>query len=151
MYAAETCPSGFVTWIGRPPVLAVPPVALSREFERKLVASVAPLSFTTAPAWNPVPVIVRMKLLPRDGLGVMEIIAGGGATAGGGVAAGALIVTKAVAAEADAIACTVTVAGFGTAAGAVYSPVESMRPTWLLPPVTPFTDHVTVWFALNFC
>jgi hypothetical protein len=40
-------------------------------------------------------------------------------------------------------AVTVTVAGDGTAAGAVYTPLVSMVPTLLLPPVAPFTRQVT--------
>ena len=40
-------------------------------------------------------------------------------------------------------AVTVTVAGLGTAFGAVYSPPEEIVPVELLPPVTPFTCQVT--------
>jgi hypothetical protein len=42
------------------------------------------------------------------------------------------------------IAFTVTVAGFGTAPGAVYSPSVEIVPTVELPPVTLFTCHVTL-------
>jgi predicted anti-sigma-YlaC factor YlaD len=41
------------------------------------------------------------------------------------------------------MAVTVTVAGFGTAVGAVYRPAVEIVPTVLLPPATPFTCHVT--------
>jgi len=42
------------------------------------------------------------------------------------------------------LACTVTVDGAGTAAGAVYSPVtESIKPTVPLPPAVPLTSQVT--------
>src|SRR5262245_25977694 len=46
------------------------------------------------------------------------------------------------------VACTVTVAGDGTTAGAVYRPVASIRPTTAVPPTVPFTSHVTVWSAV---
>ena len=45
------------------------------------------------------------------------------------------------------VAVTVTVAGFGTDAGAVYSPVPSTVP-FALPPVT---AQVTLWLAVNCC
>ncbi|MGH9208426.1 MAG: hypothetical protein ACRD1G_18045, partial [Acidimicrobiales bacterium] len=54
-------------------------------------------------------------------------------------------------------AATVTVAGLGTAAGAVYSPDVETVPTVALPPVTPFTCQVTavllvpVTVAVNCC
>jgi len=35
----------------------------------------------------------------------------------------------------------------GSTVGALYSPLAEMVPVVLLPPVTPFTCHVTVWFA----
>lgn len=66
-------------------------------------------------------------------------------------------------AEADLVvsawetAVTVTVAGLGTVAGAVYKPAVEIVPTVLLPAVTPFTCHVTavllVFFrvAVNCC
>jgi hypothetical protein len=44
-------------------------------------------------------------------------------------------------------AVTVTAAGLGTAAGAVYSPVALIVPTVAFPPVTPFTCHITLVFA----
>src|SRR3954452_14026754 len=40
-------------------------------------------------------------------------------------------------------ACTVTAAGLGTTDGAEYNPFASMKPTWELPPATPFTFQVT--------
>jgi hypothetical protein len=47
------------------------------------------------------------------------------------------------------LACTVTVAGVGTNAGAVYSPfIESMNPTVPFPPTAPFTSQVTAGFEL---
>ena len=45
---------------------------------------------------------------------------------------------------------TVTVAGLGTAAGPVYKPEPEIVPTVALPPVTPFTCHVTA-VLLVFC
>ena len=41
------------------------------------------------------------------------------------------------------VAVTVTVAGDGTAAGAVYEPVEVIVPTVALPPETPSTSQAT--------
>src|SRR5258708_22509557 len=41
------------------------------------------------------------------------------------------------------IAVTVTAAGLGTAAGAVYKPAAEMVPTVALPPVIPLTCQVT--------
>ena len=45
---------------------------------------------------------------------------------------------------------TVTVAGDGTAAGAVYIPVPEIVPIVALPPPTPFTFQVTTVFAVFF-
>jgi hypothetical protein len=97
------------------------PVACSFDAERKEVFSAAPLNFTTAPDWNPVPLTVRVKLPMRNGLGVMEVIVGAG-TGGGGGGVGAWMVTAAVPVEPGVpalVACMVTVAGLGTVAGAV--------------------------------
>src|SRR5262249_55925309 len=47
-----------------------------------------------------------------------------------------------------ATAATVTVAGFGTAPGAVYSPVASILPIALLPGVIPFTVQLTALLLL---
>jgi hypothetical protein len=58
---------------------------------------------------------------------------------------GAVMVTTAEAdllVSACAMALTVTAAGLGTLAGAVYRPVVEMVPVLLLPPVTPFTCQV---------
>jgi hypothetical protein len=41
------------------------------------------------------------------------------------------------------VAVTVTVAGVGTAAGAVYAPLLEIIPTVALPPLTPLTLQVT--------
>jgi hypothetical protein len=46
------------------------------------------------------------------------------------------------------VALTVTVAGVGTARGAVYTPAAEMVPTVELPPATPLTSHVTVVFGV---
>jgi hypothetical protein len=59
---------------------------------------------------------------------------------------GPLMVTLAVAtalALATAVARTLTVAGLGATAGAVYRPDVLMVPTVPLPPVTPLTDQLT--------
>jgi hypothetical protein len=42
------------------------------------------------------------------------------------------------------VALMATTAGEGTVAGAVYLPLEEIVPTEAFPPLTPFTDHVTV-------
>ena len=64
-------------------------------------------------------------------------------------AVGAATVRKADpgAAPVAGVAVTVTVAGFGTTAGAEYSPVASIVP-FALPPVT---AQVTLWLAVNCC
>jgi hypothetical protein len=57
---------------------------------------------------------------------------------------------------ADALSCgatlltasTVTVAGDGKIAGAVYRPAAEIVPVLTLPPVTPFTSHVTLVFVV---
>jgi hypothetical protein len=46
------------------------------------------------------------------------------------------------------VARTTTVAGNGTAEGAVYSPLEAMVPTAELPPAKPFTDQATAVLKL---
>jgi hypothetical protein len=70
-----------------------------------------------------------------------------------------LITTAAVtvtAAEADLVvsawemAVTVTVAGLGTVAGAVYKAAVEIVPTVALPPVTPLTCHVTALLLVFF-
>jgi hypothetical protein len=61
-----------------------------------------------------------------------------------------------IVAEADAdlvgsarlVAATATVAGVGTAAGAVYSPVLDTVPTVALPPASPFTAQETPAFVV---
>ena len=122
VYAFETCPSGLVTstiWL---PVWVVLPEAVSFEALANDVASAVPFNLTTAPAWNALPVTVIMKLPARNGFGVTEVITGGGFTGGGGGGAGAVIVTDAIPVSPGVVvltACTVTVAGVGTAAGAL--------------------------------
>jgi hypothetical protein len=45
-------------------------------------------------------------------------------------------------------AVTVTVAGCGIDAGAIYRPELEIVPMLAAPPLFPFTCHVTVWFVL---
>jgi hypothetical protein len=62
-----------------------------------------------------------------------------------------VIVTTAAAdlvGSAWAKAVTVTVAGVGTAAGAVYTPVVEMAPLIASPPITPLTCQVSAVFAV---
>lgn len=46
------------------------------------------------------------------------------------------------------VAATVTFAGLGTLAGAVYWPELEIVPTVLLPPEIAFTDQLTDWLGL---
>jgi hypothetical protein len=48
--------------------------------------------------------------------------------------------------SADEVAVTVTVAGDGTARGAVYKPLALTLPTVVSPPAMPFTVHTTAVF-----
>lgn len=50
--------------------------------------------------------------------------------------------------SAEETASTVTVAGDGTAVGAVYTPPAEIVPTVALPPAMPLTCHVTVEFSV---
>lgn len=45
-------------------------------------------------------------------------------------------------------ASTVIVFGFGTVAGAVYTPLEAIVPSAAFPPTTPFTDQLTLSFVV---
>ena len=122
LYAAETCPSGFVTTTGTAlPGMEMLPVALKRVEETKAVASAVPFSFTVAPVRKLLPFTVRVKLPVLNGFGVAETIIG----------AGYLIVMVAdslLAGAAALVAVTVTVAGFGTTDGAEYNSVELTYP-----------------------
>jgi len=96
----------------------VEPVAVNCDGEPKEVESAEPFNFTTAPPRKSLPFTVRVMLPVSIGFGVTELIAG----------AGYRMVTDAVpTAEGAAtlVAWTVTVAGFGTADGAEYSPLAS--------------------------
>jgi len=65
---------------------------------------------------------------------------------GDGLGAGALILTVALAEDAELatlVAVTVTDPPDGTEAGAVYKPDEVIVPVVALPPATPFTDQAT--------
>jgi len=65
------------------------------------------------------------------------------------VRVGAVTVTRAAALLVGSpalVAVTVTLAGEGTAAGAVYSPLEETVPAVEFPPATPFTLQVTAVF-----
>jgi hypothetical protein len=42
----------------------------------------------------------------------------------------------------------VTLAGVGITVGALYTPPVDIVPVALLPPLTPFTCHVTAWFVV---
>ena len=108
----DTPPSGFVTVTGTPLLVdEAVPVAVSFVAELKVVARAVPPNFTTAPLWKPVPFTVSVKLPTVSGEGLSEMMAGGGTT-----------VTDALpiaVGSATLFACTLTVAGDGTAAGAV--------------------------------
>src|SRR5271167_2974374 len=81
----------------------------------------------------------------------MLALAGVTLTLTGGGGGGLVMVTAALPAADDAtmlVACTVTVAGVGTLAGALYRPLVEIVPNAILPPATPFTSQVTDWFEL---
>jgi len=110
--AAEVCPSGFATVIATVPAALAEPLAVNCAAETNVVESDELPNFTTAPLWKPLPFTVRVKLPAVSGLGLTEEIAG----------ATFRIVTEAdpvAAGVATVVACTVTVAGDGTAPGAV--------------------------------
>src|SRR5579862_2580855 len=94
-------------------------------------------------------VLLTVTLNCRDLLTRRDALVGEIVTLMGGGGGGPVIVTCAVPTAEDRaalVACTVTVAGFGTALGAVYSPLtESINPTAEFPPTLPFTPHVTLW------
>ena len=102
-------------------------------------------------------VALNCRVLPTR----RDAFAGEIVTLMGGGGGGPVIVTDAVPVTAGVVllvACTVTVAGLGTALGAVYiPPTESIKPTLEFPPTFPFTPHVTLWSlepfttALNCC
>jgi len=105
-------PSGFVTVTGIPLLVDEAfPVAVSFVAELKVVDKDVPLNLTTAPLWKPVPFTVSVKLPTVRGEGLSEVIAGRGMT-----------VTDALpiaVGSAALFTCTLTVAGDGTARGAV--------------------------------
>jgi hypothetical protein len=72
-------------------------------------------------------------------VGLMSVITGVG------FSSVTLLVPLAVA-SAALVAFTVTAFGFGKLAGAVNFPFASIVPVPLVPPVVPFTDHVTLVF-----
>lgn len=89
-----------------------------------------------------VPLTVAANCFVPPGANEAEV----GETATDTVAGGAVIETEAFAAlvvSALLRAVTVTVGVAGTAAGAVYTPLDVMVPLVELPPATPLTSHVT--------
>src|SRR3954451_9962265 len=103
----------------------------------------APSSVTRDPAENPAPFTVSVKLPVGIELGETEVIAGA-------TAAREVTVTVAEPDEPGAtvlVARTVTAAGDGTVAGAVYLPPASMVPIVPSPPVMPLTLQITVAVA----
>jgi hypothetical protein len=125
--ALDTPPSGLLTVTGTPLLAAeVAPLALSLVGESKVVLRDALPNLTTAPFWKPVPLRVSVKLPVCTWFGLMDVIAGNGAMVT--AAAPMALVTALLR------ACTLTLAGDGTPAGAVKSPDAEMVPTLLLPP-----------------
>ena len=109
---SDTPPSGFDTVTGTPLLVDDAfPVAVSFVAELKVVARGVPPKLTTAPFWNPVPFTVSVKLPTVSGEGLSEVIAGRGTT----VTAALPIAVG----SAALFACTLTVAGDGTTAGAM--------------------------------
>src|SRR4029077_20866659 len=112
------------------------PVAVSRVDDTKLVPSATPSNETTDPATNPAPSTVSVKLPAGTGDGLTDEMLGSGR-----------MVTEELPVDVgDAVlaARTVTVEGLGTADGAKYWPLASIRPTTLSPPAIPFTLQLTV-------
>jgi hypothetical protein len=84
-----------------------------------------------------------------DPEGATVTLAGDTLTVTGGGAGGCTVTVAVPTADglAALVACTVTVAGLGIAAGALYIPEAETVPTVEFPPVTPFTLHVTAVFV----
>lgn len=116
------------------------PVAVSCVAEANVVARAALLNITSAPETKLLPVSVSEKLPRFVEAGEMPESVGVG-------------FQRVTAEEADfvvsaaLVAVTLTVLGEGSAAGAVYLPVESMVPRVELPPAVEFTDQLTVVFV----
>jgi hypothetical protein len=100
------------------------------------VASAEPPRRTCAPLTKPLPVTVSVKLPVLTDGGAMPLSTGTGFKR---------VTTLApLALESAALtACTVTLFGLGTLAGAEYIPDEFIVPVTALPPATPFTCQVT--------
>lgn len=92
-------------------------------------------------------VTVAVKSCVADGATVTLAGATLTVTGGGGVGCTVTVARPTAAALAALVACTVTFAGLGIAAGAVYKPPAEIVPTVEFPPVTPFTAQVTAVFA----
>jgi hypothetical protein len=76
------------------------------------------------------------------------VVWGGGAGAVGCVTIVTEYELETTLGSATETAVMATVAGDGTAVGAVYTPELEIMPTVELPPVVPFTSHVTLVFEV---
>lgn len=109
--------------------------------DTKVVASGAPARTTCAPLTNPLPLTVSATTPAGTDVGAMLVRTGIGFQS--------VTAPLAFAEELAAlIARTVTVLFAGTTEGAVYMPDALIVPVAELPPVTPFTCHVTAMFEV---
>lgn len=130
---------GFITLTAKLPAEVALPVAVSCVEEIKVVESAEPESITCAPVTKLLPVTAIEKLPVEIEAGTMPL------RTGIGFSSVTLLLPEAL--ESAALtARTVTVLGFGNAAGAVYMPEALIVPVDATPPATPFTCHVTEEF-----
>jgi hypothetical protein len=131
---------GLPTLTAYVPAVASVPVAVSCVDDTYVVASAAPAHSTAAPFTKLLPFTVSVNdpavKLEGETLAIVGV----------GFSSVTALDPEALASACE-IAVTVIVLGFGTAAGAVYTPEELIVPADEFPPATPFTDHVTPWFV----
>jgi len=115
------------------------PAAMSWVDDTKVVASGAPARRTWAPLAYPLPFTVIANAPAGTDVGAMPVSTGTGFC-------NVTALLPVAEASAELTARTVTVLEVGTVAGAVYMPDALIVPVAVLPPVTPFTCHVTAVF-----
>lgn len=125
-------------------------VALSCVDETNVVGNATPFSLTTAPLMKLLPYKENVEFPNGTLLGDHQL------NTGVGLRTVSAALAKTVG-SATLVALIVTGLDAGSAAGAVYFPLASIKPTAALPPVIPLTDHVTavvaapLTMALNCC
>ena len=117
------------------------PVAVNCVAETNVVGSAVLPNITFAPFTKFVPPTASVKL--PTGMGAGETLLTVGTEFSTVSALVPVIVVSVV-----LVAVTVSVFGLGKLAGALYSPALVIVPSDALPPATPFTDQVTVWFRI---